>query len=75
MLEFDHKDQLAKGAEVSVLARSGYSLTRLKEEVRRCDVRCANCHRIRTHAQRGWWGSTISVIDVSLAEVVRQTGS
>jgi hypothetical protein len=59
VLEFDHRDPASKAAEVSFLARSGYSLARVVEEVAKCDVRCANCHRMRTHLQRGWWGADI----------------
>lgn len=56
VLEFDHRESTAKRMAVSVLARSGYSLPTVQAEVAKCDVRCANCHRIRTHLQRGWWG-------------------
>ncbi len=56
VLEFDHRDASTKVAAVSSLARSGYSLSAVKREVAACDVRCANCHRRRTHEQLGWWG-------------------
>ena len=56
VLEFDHRDASTKVAAVSTLARGGYSLNAVKREVAECDVRCANCHRRRTHEQRGWWG-------------------
>ena len=56
VLEFDHRDASDKVAAVSTLARSGYSLSAVQREVAQCDVRCANCHRRRTHEQRGWWG-------------------
>jgi len=46
LLEFDHVS--AKTASVTVLAREGCSLTRLQEEMGRCEVRCPNCHRRRT---------------------------
>lgn len=59
VLEFDHRDGTGKVAAVAVLARAGYPLERVVAEVAKCDVRCANCHRIRTHTQRGWWGSTV----------------
>lgn len=59
VLEFDHRDGVEKVAAVSVLARAGYPLSRVVREVAKCDVRCANCHRIRTHEQRGWWGSGV----------------
>jgi hypothetical protein len=58
VLEFDHRDDTIKRDSVSVLARSGYGLEAVGAEVAKCDVRCANCHRIRTHDQRGWWGSS-----------------
>jgi hypothetical protein len=59
VLEFDHLEPGTKVLDVAVLARSGYSLDRVKAEIAKCVVRCANCHRIRTHEQRGWWGSKI----------------
>ena len=56
VLEFDHRDGTVKVAAVSSLARGGYSLEAVRREIESCDVRCANCHRRRTHDQRGWWG-------------------
>jgi hypothetical protein len=56
-LEFDHVDPGCKTAAVAILARNGYPLDRVIAEVAKCVVRCANCHRIKTHTQRGWWGS------------------
>jgi hypothetical protein len=62
VLEFDHRDRTTKVVAVSVLARGGHSLERVQAEVERCEVRCANCHRIRTHQQRvggaATWQST-----------------
>lgn len=49
VLDFDHVD--GKQANVPTLARRGSSLLRLAEEIARCAVRCANCHRRRTLAR------------------------
>ena len=57
VLEFDHRDPSAKLASVAVLVGQGFNLDRVKGEVEKCDVRCADCHRIRTHEQLGWWGA------------------
>jgi hypothetical protein len=46
VLEFDH--QRDKLFTVSVLCREGYSLEKLKQEVAKCEVVCANCHQRRT---------------------------
>lgn len=51
VLEFDH--QRDKLLNVSVLSREGYSLTKLKQEIAKCEVVCANCHRRRTARQFG----------------------
>ena len=55
VLTFDHRDPGHKRAEISALVANGYSLEAVTEEVAKCDVRCANCHLIRTREQRGWW--------------------
>jgi hypothetical protein len=59
VLEFDHRDGATKLSAIAILAGQGFGLTRVKAEIEQCDVRCANCHRIRTHLQRGWWGKDI----------------
>jgi hypothetical protein len=59
VLEFDHRDEATKLRAIAILAGQGFGLARVKAEIGQCDVRCANCHRIRTHLQRGWWGKDI----------------
>ena len=57
VLEFDHRDPATKRAPVSVLVAEGYGLDAIAQEIAKCDVRCANCHRIRTREQSGWFMS------------------
>jgi hypothetical protein len=46
-LEFDHRSN--KNDNISNMIHLGTSLKLLKEEISKCDVRCANCHRAKTH--------------------------
>ena len=34
---------------------SGWSLQKIQEEITKCEVVCANCHRIRTATRAGWF--------------------
>lgn len=52
VLEFDH--QRDKKHNVSSLLRS-HSLKTIKEEIAKCLVRCANCHRRKTAKDQGWF--------------------
>jgi hypothetical protein len=53
VLQFDHRDGTTKVDTVgSMLNRASW--TTLLNEVAKCDVRCANCHRLRTAEQFGW---------------------
>lgn len=54
VLEFDHRDSAIKKEGVAELMFSLYSLEHLKEEIEKCAVRCANCHRRKTAKQFGW---------------------
>jgi 5-methylcytosine-specific restriction endonuclease McrA len=53
VLEFDHVDPTTKLGNVSELFN--YSLKKVKEEISKCDVLCANCHRRKTAEQFGTW--------------------
>lgn len=46
-MDFDHRPGTIKVADVSVLARSS-TKERTLDEIAKCDLVCANCHRIRT---------------------------
>jgi len=52
VLEFDHRDPAAKRSDVGRLIHSS-TINKVREEIDRCDVRCGNCHRIRTARQFG----------------------
>ena len=45
-LDFHHREAGLKPIRVSDLVAKGCSTRRIKEEIRKCDVLCANCHRI-----------------------------
>ncbi len=56
VLEFDHKSGSVKRDNVSSMLTQGYSLERVKAEIEKCEVRCANCHRKKTAKERKWHG-------------------
>lgn len=53
VLDFDHRGDEEKLDSVSALTSRKTSLKRIDEEIAKCDLVCANCHRERTH-QRGY---------------------
>ncbi|MET0647698.1 MAG: hypothetical protein ABW208_13870 [Pyrinomonadaceae bacterium] len=48
-MELDHRDGTKKEAAVANLVSKGCTDARLLEEIGKCDVVCANCHRMRTY--------------------------
>jgi hypothetical protein len=56
VLEFDHV-RGEKSFNISDAARWGWSMERVFEEVAKCDVLCANCHRRKTAKQLGWYAA------------------
>jgi 5-methylcytosine-specific restriction endonuclease McrA len=53
VLEFDHVDPTTKYKDVSKLL--GKSLHKLEDEITKCQVVCANCHKRRTAKMFGSW--------------------
>ncbi len=51
VLEFDHIG--TKSAMISEMHRN-YTLKKVIQEISKCQVRCANCHRRKTARERNW---------------------
>jgi hypothetical protein len=48
ILDFDHRPGCKKNANINVLVKRGASIKVLLEEIAKCELVCANCHRRRT---------------------------
>jgi hypothetical protein len=64
VLDFDHREPAQKRQLVTKLVRWATNWHTVLQEIAKCDVRCANCHRIRTASMSAW------VRDAVQAEVV-----
>lgn len=58
VLDFDHV-RGSKEASISRMIRGGTSEKRLRAEIAKCEVRCANCHRRKTARERGSYRAEI----------------
>jgi hypothetical protein len=50
-LDFHHTDPSTKSKEVAAMAQTG-SIKKIQEEMDKCILVCANCHRILHHERR-----------------------
>jgi 5-methylcytosine-specific restriction endonuclease McrA len=53
VLEFDHLYE--KDKDISAMAGQGYSIEAIRNEISKCQVLCANCHRRKTSKERKWY--------------------
>ena len=55
VMDFDHRPNEKKSFVISTAASQGsYGWERIQQEIDKCDVVCANCHRERTYGdERG----------------------
>ena len=54
VLDFDHVKKGTKFKEISVMCNQGYSWEMVSVEIKKCEIVCANCHRIRTAHRDNW---------------------
>lgn len=60
-LDFDHvRGKKYKG--ICQMVQSGNPMNALEKEITKCEVRCANCHRKKTHKQFNWFRAIVSKI-------------
>lgn len=53
VLEFDHV-RGDKVRAISDMVKSGMSIDNIESEIAKCDIRCANCHRLKTMTEENW---------------------
>lgn len=53
VLEFDHIEK--KQYNISRMMYLGCTIKNIENEIKKCEVRCANCHKRKTANQFGWW--------------------
>jgi hypothetical protein len=51
VLQFDHV-RGEKKSNVASMGSGGYAIAAIKKEMRKCEIVCANCHAIRTFADK-----------------------
>ncbi len=59
VLDFDHRDQKTKKFNLAEAISGGISMSRIKTEIEKCDIVCANCHRRRTAKQFGHYRAKV----------------
>jgi hypothetical protein len=52
VLEFDHFRD--KEYDISSMVHKSISIKKIKSEIDKCEIRCANCHRRKTAKQLNW---------------------
>lgn len=58
VLDFDHKKPNDKFKSISRMLSGHYSWKSILKEIKKCDIRCANCHRRKTYVQFKSFGKT-----------------
>ena len=58
VLDFDHKNPKTKFKSVARMLSGHYSWEKISVEIEKCEIRCANCHRRRSHVQFGYFSRT-----------------
>lgn len=52
VLEFDHREPKNKTATIAIMLMHGNAWAKIADEIAKCDVRCANCHSLKTARDR-----------------------
>lgn len=53
VMDLDHLPEFEKLSNVAKLVSEGASKQRILDELEKCEVVCANCHRHRTYSRQG----------------------
>ena len=56
VLEFNHKNRSLKSRGIAKMLSGHFSWNSVEKEIRKCEIRCANCHRRKTYIQLNCFG-------------------
>ena len=77
ILEFDHV-RGTKVKAISKMVQDNNSLSMIDEEIAKCEVRCANCHRLKTVLELGHYSyidfDTMTIIPETIPKLERLPG-
>lgn len=59
VLEFDHIDPKTKAFSIARAIASTFSWERILAEISKCQILCANCHKIKTATENNWYKTII----------------
>jgi hypothetical protein len=59
VLEFDHIDASTKSFSIASAITSTYSWNKILDEIEKCQILCANCHKIKTAREGGWYKNSL----------------
>lgn len=59
-LEFDHRGDKHFDIGKSFIGKAK-GIEIVQSEIAKCDVRCANCHRVKTHQEKNTWKYQLSI--------------
>lgn len=57
VLEFDHKDPSTKSFAIAAAIANTRSWDKILTEINKCQILCANCHKIKTSSEQNWYKS------------------
>jgi len=52
VLDYHHRNPQEKINSLFFLAHYGYAMSKIKDEIRKCDILCSNCHRDHHHKEK-----------------------
>lgn len=61
-MDFDHLDPRTKTAELALVVKLGWAKQRIEEELAKCELVCANCHRDRTWRRSGRGNTRVKAV-------------
>ncbi len=54
VLEFHHRDPKSKEFTIAIAYYNRVGIDKIMEEIKKCAILCANCHRVTHYEENGW---------------------